>query len=85
MTHDIADLFKESYRMLTNEATAKPDYFSSYESCYAILAEVSLEELQEDARKLGINTEGKDKYQIAKLVYKWDDNVKPDQDKATKQ
>lgn len=44
-------------------------YFSSYKSCYAILAETSLEELQADARKLGLDPVGKDKYQLAREIY----------------
>jgi hypothetical protein len=45
-------------------------YFASYESCYAFLAEASLEELQEDARQLGLDPAGKDKYEIAKMMFR---------------
>ena len=45
------------------------DYFASYETCYAFLAEVSLEELQQDALRLGIEFAGKSKYELARLIF----------------
>ncbi len=51
------------------DAGERAAYFSSYESCYAILAETSLEELQADARSLGLDPAGKDKFQLAREIY----------------
>mgnify|MGYP007128626083 CR=1 FL=1 len=64
---DLLNFIIESLRLATRES--QPTYFSSYESCYALLAETSLEELQADARKLGLDPSGKDKYQLAREIY----------------
>ena len=74
---DLINFIVQSLRPVANETrpTQKQDqekrsaYFSSYESCYAILAETSLEELQADARTLGLDPAGKDKYQLAIDIY----------------
>lgn len=68
LTNDIINMFKDTYRAFTEEP--ETDFFSSYELCYAILAEASLEELQNDARTLGIDPAGKSKYELARIVYK---------------
>ncbi len=85
LTRGVADLLMEGCRSLMkgfaikNEPAEPADaddqaedlsYFSSYESCYAFLAEASLEELQEDARQLGLDPAGKDKYEIAKMIFR---------------
>jgi hypothetical protein len=63
----LLDFIVESLRPAVAEPV--PAYFASYESCYAILAETSLEELQADAITLGIDPAGKDKYQLAREIY----------------
>jgi hypothetical protein len=76
----VKNLFVETFQAFSAElaqplATPPPrlatnnSYFDSFESCYAFLAEVSLEELQQDACNLGLDPTGLDKYQIAKLIY----------------
>lgn len=78
LTKGVANLLIEGCRSLAEGLDIKNDpddeaanlsYFSSFESCYAFLAEASLEELQEDVRQLGLDPTGKDKYQIAKLIF----------------
>lgn len=74
---DLFNFIVESLRSVTKETgpdrkqdpEKRSTYFSSYKSCYAILAETSLEELQADARKLGLDPGGKDKYQLAREIY----------------
>jgi hypothetical protein len=74
------NLFSDTIQAFSEELAQPPvsdpphlsadySYFSSFESCYAFLAEVSLEELQQDAYKLGLDPTGKDKYEIAKMLY----------------
>lgn len=82
MTQGVTDLLMKGCRSLVkgfankNEPAEADDqaedlsYFASYESCYAFLAEASLEELQEDARQLGLDPAGKDKYEIAKMIFR---------------
>jgi len=77
---NVKDVLVDTVRALSAEVSDRSDstapdlsddssYFSSFESCYAFLAEVSLEELQQDALQLGMDPAGKDKYQIAKLIF----------------
>jgi len=79
LTKGVANLLIEGCRSLAegldinnapDDEAANLSYFSSFESCYAFLAEASLEELQEDARQLGLDPTGKDKYQIAKSIFR---------------
>lgn len=82
LTRGVADLLMEGCRSLVKGFAIKSvpadaddqaedlSYFDSYESCYAFLAEASLEELQEDARQLGLDPAGKDKYEIAKMIFR---------------
>lgn len=70
----ICSLAKELQEWQDDEAsTASPspaaDYFASYETCYAFLAEVSLEELQQDALRMGIDFAGKSKVELARLIF----------------
>lgn len=89
LTRNLKEIFIEPIRSFAAEiapeqdaenqktASASPavsEYFASYESCYAFLAEVSLEELQQDAISLGIDPTGKDKYAIARLIFDCDSN-----------
>lgn len=83
LTFNFKSLFVDTFLSISEELTqplaADPldsatanSYFDSYESCYAFMAEVSLEELQQDAAKLGLDCTGLAKHQIAKLIYKVD-------------
>ena len=46
----------------------KDEYFDSFESCYPLLAEAG-EVLMAEAARLGIETEGKDKPEIAGEIF----------------
>jgi hypothetical protein len=50
------------------ELSEKEDYFESFERCYPLLAEAG-ELLFEEARRQGIQTEGKTKLEIAKEIF----------------
>jgi hypothetical protein len=50
------------------EAAMEPDYFESFETCYPLLNEAG-EMLTEEARKMGINVEGKSRLEIAREVF----------------
>jgi hypothetical protein len=70
----ICSLTKELKEWQADETSPAPpatatDYFASYETCYAFLAEVSLEELQQDALRLGIDFAGKSKVELARLIF----------------
>ena len=80
LTLDVKSLFVDTVQAFSEELSQPPvsdplnlsadySYFASFESCYAFLAEVSLEELQQDAWKMGLDTTGKDKYEIAKMIF----------------
>lgn len=45
------------------------DFFSSYESCYALLAEIPPDELLDTARGAGIDPEGKSRMELVKLLF----------------
>jgi len=45
------------------------DFFSSYESCYALLAEIPQDELLETARGAGIDPEGKSRMELVKELF----------------
>jgi hypothetical protein len=71
------DLFLQAMKCL-NEMLAsnrkgeplepKEDYFDSFEKCYPLLSEAG-PLLMEEATKLGIQTEGKSKWEIAKEIF----------------
>ena len=80
LTLDVKSLFANTIQAFSEELSQPPvsdspnlsadySYFSSFESCYAFLAEVSLEELQQDACKMGLDTTGKNKHEIAKMIF----------------
>ncbi len=49
-------------------AITTPDYFKSFETCYPLLSEAG-ELLMEEAIRMGIDTQGKTKLEIAKEVF----------------
>lgn len=59
------------FAVAEDEETAKPqaDYFQSFSSCYPILAECSLKDLQIAARQKGIDPEGKTKFELAQILF----------------
>ncbi|OGP52527.1 MAG: hypothetical protein A3K30_00755 [Deltaproteobacteria bacterium RBG_13_51_10] len=73
----IRDLWRETFRLVGQEFSATPgkgdlteteDYFESFETCYPLLSEAG-PLLMEEARKLGLQTEGKSKLEIAKEIF----------------
>ncbi len=52
-----------------NDETVGGGYFASFGSCYALLAEIPLEELLETARAAGVATAGKTKLELAKELF----------------
>lgn len=67
-------MLKDAYHTVAdviNDADKKelPKYFRSFKSCYPFLAEVSMEEIQQDAMEMGIDPAGKSKLELARLVY----------------
>ncbi len=50
------------------EAESDTDYFDSYETCYPLISEYSYF-LDDEVEDLGIETEGKSKLDIVKMVY----------------
>lgn len=76
ITQDLLGVILEVKELLSFDFTEdeqkgaeKKDYFTSFESCYAFLAEVPLEDLQNAALEKGIAIEGKTKFQLAKELY----------------
>ena len=80
LTLNVKSLFSDTLQAFSEELSQSPvaapprsspdhSYFSSFGSCYAFLAEVSLEELQQDALKMGLDPTGKDKYELAKMIF----------------
>jgi len=80
LTFNLKSLFTDAFQSFSKDIAQPPisapstipenhSFFSSFDSCYAFLAEVSLEELQQDAYKLGLDPTGKDKYEIAKMLF----------------
>lgn len=45
------------------------DYFSSIETCYAFLAEVPLEDLQQEALQRNMPFDGLSKFELAKRLF----------------
>lgn len=73
LTKDLFQVISEIKSIWSEEENEKradqAKYFSSFASCYAFLAEVPLEDLQNKARGLGLEVEGKAKYQLAKEIF----------------
>jgi len=53
----------------TESPAAAPDYFATFETCYPLLSEAG-ELLLEEARRLGIDTDGKSRLEVAREVSK---------------
>lgn len=78
LTKDLFKLFKETYEAVSGQALTEEEkqaqeleeYFKSFKTCYPFLAEASLEELQYDARELGIDPTGISKYELARMIFK---------------
>lgn len=58
-----------SGRWVNFSEKSRDEYFSSIDSCYAFLAEVPLEDLQNEAAKRGIPFEGYTKFELAKVLF----------------
>ena len=52
----------------TESPAAAPDYFATFETCYPLLSEAG-ELLLEEARRLGIDTNGKSRLEVAREVF----------------
>ncbi len=62
---------QESKTEAEKEADSIDRFFSSWSSCQAFLSEYTMEELQEDARRVGIDCTDLSKRELArKLAYK---------------
>jgi hypothetical protein len=80
LTKELFSFIKEAYYAFNEEAVTDKEkedeniqeYFQSFEKCYPFLAEVSLEELKCDAKTRGIDSSGKDKYELARLLFNCD-------------
>lgn len=78
LTKDFFKLVKDTYDAFTGEAVSEEEkeakgleeYFRSFKTCYPFLAEASLEELQYDARELGIDPTGISKYELARMIFR---------------
>jgi len=46
------------------------DFFDSYEKCYALFAEMPLEDIVNAAKEKGIETEGRSKLEIARELFR---------------
>lgn len=65
-----AAAFQQEYK--TEEEKKAEDleqFFSSDEACQALLSEYSLEDLQRDAERIGIDPAGHSKRELAKLLF----------------
>ncbi|PKM86942.1 MAG: hypothetical protein CVU87_10665 [Firmicutes bacterium HGW-Firmicutes-12] len=80
LTKELFNFIKDAYDAFNEESATdrekeeenNQEYFRSFEKCYPFLAEVSLEELQCDAKTRGIDSSGKDKYELARLIFNCD-------------
>jgi hypothetical protein len=73
----VRDLWRETVRLFREEFSPAPgkedlpereDYFESFETCYPLLSEAG-PLLMEEARRLGLQTEGKSRIEIAKEIF----------------
>ena len=72
MTRDLISAVMGLFGDVRNQsrecATTAPVYFKSFETCYPLLSEAG-ELLREAAVRMGIDTQGKTKLEIAKEVF----------------
>jgi hypothetical protein len=73
----VRDLWRETIRLFGQELFSNPkkedlteteDYFESFETCYPLLSKAG-PLLMEEARKLGLQTQGKSQLEIAKEIF----------------
>ena len=63
LLHELAGPYKDEM-----SSKKEDDYFTSFESCYPLISE-SGELLMEEAIRQGIQTDGKDKVEIAREIF----------------
>lgn len=74
LSRELPMMFKEVYQAAADIFVAEDKkkelkYFRSFKSCYPFLAEVSIEEIRQDAMEMGIDPTGKSKLELARLIY----------------